>query len=43
MNNCKQSKLDDSFSYNSPIVMDEETIANKFDGYFVNIGRTMAA
>ena len=43
VNNCKQTKLNDSFSYNNSIITDKKTISNKFNDYFVNIGSTLAA
>ena len=43
VNNCKQTKLNDSFSYDNSIITDKKTISNKFNDYFVNIGSTLAA
>ena len=42
MNNCKPSKLNESFLYNNSIITDKNEVSNKFDDYFVNVGKTLA-
>ena len=42
INSCKPSKLKESFLYNS-IITDKNEVSNKFNDYFVNVGKTMAA
>ena len=43
INNCKPSKLNESFSYNNSIITDQKIVSNKFNEYFVNVGKTLAA
>ena len=43
INTCKPSKLNKSFSYNNSIITDKKTVSNKFNEYFVNVGKTLAA
>ena len=43
INNCKPSKLNESFLYNNSIITDKNEVSNKFNDYFVNVGKTLAA
>ena len=43
INNCKPSKLNESFSYINSIITDKTSVSNKFNEYFVNVGKTLAA
>ena len=43
INNCKPSKLNESFIYNGSAITDKNDVSNKFDDYFVNVGKTLAA
>ena len=43
INNCKQSKANESFSYNNSIITDKKIISDKFNDYFINVGKTLAA
>ena len=43
INNCKPSKLNESFSYNNSVITDKNEVSNKFNDYFVNVGKTLAA
>ena len=43
INNCKPSKLNESFLYNNSVITDKNEVANKFNDYFVNVGKTLAA
>ena len=40
INNCKPSKLNESFLYNNSVITDKNEVANKFNDYFVIIGKT---
>ena len=42
INNCKPSKLNESFTYNNTVITDKKTVSNKFNDYFVNVGKTLA-
>ena len=42
INNCKPSKLNESFTYNDTVITDKKTVSNKFNDYFVNVGKTLA-
>ena len=42
MNNCKPSKLNESFTYNNAVITDKKTVSNKLNDYFVNVGKTFA-
>ena len=41
VNNCKPSKLNESFSYKNSIITDKKIVSNKFNDYFVNVGKTL--
>ena len=43
INNCKPSKLNESFLYNNSVITDKNEVSNKFSDYFVNVGKTPAA
>ena len=43
MNSCKPSKLNQSFLYNSSGITDKNEVSNKFNDWFVNVGKTLAA
>ena len=43
INNCKPSKLNESFLYNNSVITDKTIVSNKFNDYFVNVGKTLAA
>ena len=43
INNCKQSKANESFSYNNSIITDKNIISDKFNDYFINGGKALAA
>ena len=43
INYCKPSKLNQSFSYNISKITDKKIVSNKFNDYFVNVGKTLAA
>ena len=43
INDCKPSKLNESFLYNNSIITDKNEVSNKFNDYFVNVGKTLAA
>ena len=43
INNCKPFKLNESFSYNNSIITGKKIVSNKFNDYFVNVGKTLAA
>ena len=43
INNCKPSKLNESFLYNNSVITDKNEVSNKFNDYFVNVGKTLAA
>ena len=43
INNCKPSKLNESFLYNNSIITNKNEVSNKFNDYFVNVGKTLAA
>ena len=43
INNCKPSKLNESFIYNGSAITDKNDVSNKFNDYFVNVGKTLAA
>ena len=42
INNCKPSKLNESFLYNNSVITDKNEISNKSNDYFVNVGKTLA-
>ena len=42
INNCKPSKLNESFSYDNSIITDKTIVSNKFSEYFANVGKTLA-
>ena len=42
LNKCKMSRTNDTFKYNNITTTDKHTIANGFNDYFVNVGRTLA-
>ena len=37
------SKLNESFLYNNSVITDKTIVSNKFNDYFVNVGKTFAA
>ena len=43
INNCKPSKLNESFLYNNSFITDKNEVSNKFNDYFVNVCKTLAA
>ena len=43
INNCKQSKANESFSYNNSIITDKKIISDKFNDYFIDVGKTLPA
>ena len=43
INNLKQSKLNESFSNYNSIITDKKIISDKFNDYFINVGKTLAA
>ena len=43
MNNCKQSKANESFSYKNSIITDKKIISDKFNDYFMHVRQTLAA
>ena len=43
INNCKPSKLNESFLYNNSVTPDKNEVSNKFNDYFVNVGKILAA
>ena len=42
-NNCKQSKANAPFFYNNSVITDKKIISDKFNDYFINVGKTLAA
>ena len=42
LNKSKPSKINDTFKYNNVITTDKSTIANRFNDYFVRIGKTLS-
>ena len=34
--------MNESFTYNNTIITDKKTVSNKFNDYFVNVGKTLA-
>ena len=42
-NNFKQSKANESFSYNNSIITEKKIMSDKFNDYFINVGKTLAA
>ena len=43
IDNCKQSKLNESFSHNNSIITDKKIISDKCNDYFINVGKPLAA
>ena len=43
INNCKPSKLNESFLSTISVITDKNEVSDKFNDYFVNVGKTLAA